>query len=131
MRQTITATSLPLYSLGAFGDVLSRCDSQRFSTLVELTLALLTSGDLIGTVLIHCTRIQSLTLIVSDAYEGDVAAALRTHSDPLPLLTAFQVFYPRMGRKMSESMVSFLRNKLLLERLDMGLHEWPKAFDDI
>ncbi|PIL26335.1 hypothetical protein GSI_12091 [Ganoderma sinense ZZ0214-1] len=131
MRQTIATTSLPLRSLGVFGHLLSQSNVQRFSTLVELSLALIPPRGPIEMVFTHCSRLRSLTLLVGGAPACDLATTLRTHSDALPLLTAFQLFYPRMGPDMSEAMVSFLRNKLLLERLDLGHHRSLYAFDEI
>lgn len=131
MKRTIATTPLPLHSLGVFGDILLRCDILPTSTLVELTLALITGGDPIDKIFIHCSRLQSLTILVGDKYVGDVGVALRTHSNTLPLLTAFQLYYPSMGQMMAEALIAFLRNKVFLERLDLGHHWSSCCFDDI
>ena len=131
MKRTIATTPLPLHSICVFGDIFLRCDILPTSTLVELTLALITGGDPIDKIFIHCSRLQSLTILVGDKYVGDVGVALRTHSNTLPLLTAFQLYYPSMGQMMAEALIAFLRNKVFLERLDLGHHWSSCCFDDI
>ena len=78
MTQTITETPSSLRSLDVFGEDLQKCNVQRLSSLVELTLVLLAGIDGIGTIFAHSSQLRSLTLSVGELYSGDLASVLHT-----------------------------------------------------
>ncbi len=131
MKQTITTTSPSLRSLGIFGDVLWKCNIQRLSTLVELTIVLLTQANNIGSVFIHCSHLRSLTLLAGDKHYAELDTIFHTHFAALPLLTAFRISCPSMTEGDAAAVATFLRRKPLLERLEIGHHWEPSSFDDL
>ena len=88
VKQTVMEASSSLRSLGAFGEVLWKCNVQRLSTLVELALVLLADIDAIGTVFTRYFQLRLLTLCVCELYSGDLASVLHARSNALPLFRA-------------------------------------------